>query len=441
MFDARSVRTYRQIFVFWVPMLATWLMMSIEGPFLAAVIARLADPVYNLAAYGVAFSFALIIEAPIIMIMSASIALVHDRHSFYKLRWFTYMLNFLLTVTMLILLIPPLYDLLFIDLMDLPKTVAELTYTGLLVLLPWPGAIGYRRFYQGLLIRANLTRRVAYGTVIRLLSMTATAFLTFLFTDVDGVIVGAAALSAGVCFEALASRVMVHQHLKQLRATDAPVKMPGQEPLRYRGIAQFYYPLAMTSLIGLARQPLLIFFMGQSRYPLESLAVLPVIGSLVFLFRSFGLSFQEVSIALLGKEFKGYRRLRNFATWLGIASVAGLSLICFTPLHDAWYVGLSGLSPELSDFAWLPTALLAIAPGTSVLLAFQRGVLVTARNTMAITVGTTLEVVVIIVTLLIGIFGLDMIGAVAASAALLVGRFAANGYLAVPFSKALRRKS
>ena len=63
--------------------------MSIEGPFLSAIIARMVDPKFNLAAYGVAFSFALIVEAPVIMLMSASTALVKDYHSFKKLRNFT----------------------------------------------------------------------------------------------------------------------------------------------------------------------------------------------------------------------------------------------------------------------------------------------------------------------------------------------------------------
>ena len=48
--------TYRRIFRLWVPLAATWLMMSVEGTFLAAVIARLDEPTFNLAAYGVAFS-------------------------------------------------------------------------------------------------------------------------------------------------------------------------------------------------------------------------------------------------------------------------------------------------------------------------------------------------------------------------------------------------
>ena len=85
--------TYKKIFLFWIPLAATWLMMSVEGPLLASVIARMADAKFNLAAYGVAYSFALVVEAPIIMIMSAATALVKDRDSYYKLRNFTYFLR------------------------------------------------------------------------------------------------------------------------------------------------------------------------------------------------------------------------------------------------------------------------------------------------------------------------------------------------------------
>ena len=44
------------IFRLWVPMAGTWLMMSLEPPFLAAIIARLAEPKENLAAFGVSFA-------------------------------------------------------------------------------------------------------------------------------------------------------------------------------------------------------------------------------------------------------------------------------------------------------------------------------------------------------------------------------------------------
>ncbi|MCB0748665.1 MAG: hypothetical protein KDC90_14490, partial [Ignavibacteriae bacterium] len=100
----------KKIFKFWLPLAATWLMMSLEGPFLAAIIARLVDPKYNLAAYGVAFSFALIIEAPVIMMMSASTALVKDYSSFKKLRNFNFIISGLITAIMLVILIPSIFD-------------------------------------------------------------------------------------------------------------------------------------------------------------------------------------------------------------------------------------------------------------------------------------------------------------------------------------------
>ena len=193
-------RSQKSIFKFWLPLAATWLMMAVEGPFLAAVIARLPDPKFNLAAYGVAFAFAILIEAPVIMIMSASTALVENGPSFKKLRNFTYTLNVGITMVMILVLIPPVFRFIAQGLIGLPDEVARLTYGALVILLPWPAAIGYRRFFQGLLIRSGMTRLVAYGTVVRLSAMLSTALLLNAFTSISGAYLGAAALTAGVCF-------------------------------------------------------------------------------------------------------------------------------------------------------------------------------------------------------------------------------------------------
>ena len=89
--------TYKGILRFWLPLAGTWLMMAVEGPYLAAIMARLPDATVNLAAFGVAFAFAIIIESPVIMLMSASTALVEDGPSYRALRRFSYGLAFLLT--------------------------------------------------------------------------------------------------------------------------------------------------------------------------------------------------------------------------------------------------------------------------------------------------------------------------------------------------------
>ena len=117
-------------------------MMSAEGPFLAAIIARLADPKFNLAAYGVAFAFALVIEAPVIMIMSASTALADNATNFRRLRNFTYWLNAAVTGAMVLMLIPSVFRPLMQDIMGLPDQVTDLIYVSLWIFLPWPGRSG-----------------------------------------------------------------------------------------------------------------------------------------------------------------------------------------------------------------------------------------------------------------------------------------------------------
>ncbi len=422
--------SYKKIFLFWIPLASTWFMMSLEGPYISAIIARLPEPKYNLAAYGVAFAIALIVEAPVIMMMSASTALVKCKESYRKLHNFSNALNILVTVGMLVLLIPPIFDFCAYSLLNLENRVAELTYEAIAILLPWPGMIGIRRFYQGILIRNNQTKKVAYGTIIRLLSMSATAFILYSLKKYDGVIVGTAALSAGVIAEAIASRVMVHKTLTKIKLIDK------QEEINYLGITKFYYPLILTSLLSLGVHPFVTFFMGRARMPLESLAVLPVINALVFIFRSVGLSFQEVIIALIGDGFENYKEIKNFSIILGVSVLAMLGFIAFTPLNKLWFGTISGLSDELVEFASTPLKIMTILPALTVLLSFQRSILVASKHTSPITWGTSMEVVGIIITLFILVNWMSYIGVVAAAIAYVVGRFMANGYLLPHIQKA-----
>jgi len=421
--------TYKKIFVFWIPLLATWLMMSAEGPYLTALIARLAEPEFNLAAYGVAFSLALIVESPVIMLLSASVALVENKYTFYKLRNFVYSINFALILVMTILILPPVFNYLAITVINLPVRVANLTHMAVVLLIPWAPAIGYRRFYQGIMIRNNKTRLVAYGTVIRLISMSVTAFIFFNFTKVPGVIVGAAALSAGVVVEALATRFMSVNIIKKVISESY-----NEKTITYKEIIKFYYPLILTSFISLGVHPVVTFFMGQSRMSLESLAVLPVLNSLVFIFRAFGLSYQEVGIALM-KSKKEYQLLRNFASLMAVTVVTGLALFSITPLRDIWLINVAGLPIHLAEFSHLPLIIYTIFPATTVWINFQRSLLVYARDTKPITYASLIEVVGIIFILFITIKYFSMIGVVAAIIAYTLGRFTANYYLIKPFER------
>lgn len=403
-------------------------MMSLEGPFIAAIIARLVDPKYNLAAYGVAFSFALIAEAPVIMMMTASTSLVKDYASLRKLRQFSWILNGITTAVMLLLIIPQIFYFLTLDLIGLPENVARLTHVGIMILLPWPAAIGFRRFYQGVLISNHATRRVAYGTVIRLISMASMALGLYLFTSLPGVYIGTAALSAGVTMEALSTRIMVNQILKRMSAaTDGDRQL--DQPLTFSFINKFYYPLALTSMLTLGVHPLVTFFIGKSQMALESLAVLPVVGSFVFLFRGVGLSFQEAAITLLGCSRENDRVVYKFATILAVLLASGLIITAVTPLSHIWFSRVSGLSAELTELAIRPLLIMGLYPASTVLISMQRALLVKAGETGPITNATVIEVMTIIAVLYLSIIHLSAVGVIAATSAFLTGRIAANTYL------------
>ena len=433
-----DVITYRKILTFWLPLAGTWLMMAVEGPYLAAIIARLQDPTVNLAAFGVAFAFAIIIESPVIMLMSASTVLVEDGPSYRALRRFSYGLAAVLTAVQVVVLLPPVFNTIA-QALALPADVTRLTHGGLAILLPWPAAIAYRRFRQGLLIRQNLTRRVAYGTIIRLVAMSTTAFLAFRTSSLPGAYIGALALSVGVVVEATASRLMTRTTVPTLLARPrAPERMAS---LRLPALIHFYVPLGLTSLIALSIQPIVTFFMGQSRFGLESLAVLPVIHGLTFIFRAIGLSYLEVAIALLGKRREHFAKLRNFAYLLAVVSTAGLAAIAFTPLAGVWFYTISGLTLTLTDFARLPIQILAIFPTLSVGLHFMRAVLVHAHRTRPITWATVAELLTVTAVLLVTIGGMNLSGAVAASVAILVGRIVGVAWLVPPSRGILHSES
>jgi hypothetical protein len=411
----------RRILVFWMPLAGTWLMMAVEGPFLAAVIARLPDAAPNLAAYGVAFAFAIIVESPVIMLMSASTALVNNRDSYLVFRRFTIALSALMTGVMLIIVMPPVFDTLA-SWLNLPVAVASLTHQALILMLPWPGAIGYRRLLQGLLIRHDMTRRVAYGTVVRLVTMCATAFFAAWWLSISGALVGALALSVAVVAEALAVRRMSR---RAIRALMDRKKTEGQR-LTLSNVVKFYVPLALSSFMAMGVQPMVTFFMGQSRMALESLAVLPVLNGLTFLFRSLGLSFQDASIALLGDHMEHYRPLRNVACTLAIVTSVCLAVIAYSPLSFLWFYDVSGLSIGLTEFAIPPLQILVLLPALSVLLSFQRALLVNARTTKVITSATAIEVAGIAMVLWIAIHYFNAVGVMAAVTAIVLGRICAN---------------
>ena len=418
----------KYVYRLWWPLALTWLMMAVEGPFLAAIIARMGDSATNLAAYGVAYAFGLIAEAPVIMLLSAATRLAHGRADYLRLRSFSIGMCAVVTLLLLILLVPPVFTPLTTSLLGLTPDVSRHILQAMLLLLPWPAAIGMRRFYQGVLIAHHQPGRVAVGTMMRLLAMSGTALTLWQLDVLAGASLGACALSTGVVAEALATRWLARQAIgRSLQQCETEVVMA-----TYGSLARFYLPLAMTPLIGLSIHPVVTFFLGHGAKPLKSLAVMPVLYALTFLFRAIGLSYPEVAISLLKDGAQNRQVVRTFALQLGLALGAGLSLIAFTPLNVFWFSTLSGLPPELVSMAIPPLQIMALFPALTVAIGYQRALLIDAGITMPVTLGTAVEAIGIFTILTLLVLYSPLAGVTAAALAYVGGRMLALLYLAKP---------
>jgi hypothetical protein len=407
--------TQRRIFWFWLPLAAMWIMMAVEQPAIAAVTARLPNPELNLAAFGVTFALALLVEAPVIMLLTAGTALPRDRHSYQRLLNFTHLMAGGLTVLHLLIGLTPLYDLIVGRLIGTPESVLELSRQGFLLMTPWTASIAYRRLWQGVLIRFNRTKVVSLTILARLSVTTLTLTLGLFWGTVQGIHVGTIGLSLGVIAAAIVSylfaRPTIQEHLSRA-STDSP-------ELTWPDLLSFYLPLALTSLIVLANQPLFTTTLARAPQPLLSLAVWPVIMSLLFLGRSIALSYQEAVVALL-KDQESYKQLQRMA-WSVAAILGGIFfLLAFTPLSRLWFAHVAGLSPELVDQAILPTVLVAPVPLLSVLISWQRGILVHVKQTRYISQSVMISLGMLVVVLVTATWLLSLPGVIIAAAALTI---------------------
>jgi len=354
--------------------------MSAEALAISAIVARLANPEINLAAYGgLVFPIAVLIESPIMMLLAASTALSKDLASYRKLRSFTLCLCIGLSVIYALIAFTPLYYVVAAVVMHAPPEIVAPGRVGLMIMLPWTFVIAYRRFNQGVLIRFGYSLDVGLGTLVRLLAdggMLAFGYITGLLPGI-ALAAGTATIGA-VCeliYIAIRVRPVLRKHLKAAPSCN--------EGLTFPAIVGFYFPLSLMSSMLYVMRP--IMSAGISRMPeaLGSLAVLPVATGIVSLLRSIGASYNEVVVVLLDQPGSS-RNLHRFALFLiGLVSVA-LLLVVLTPFAVFWFARLSGLSASLARLGRISLCFAIALPALSVLQGWLQGTIIHSGRTRSI---------------------------------------------------------
>jgi len=395
-----SALTKRQIFLFWVPLAASWLLMCAEVPVLQAAIARLPDMQTQLAAFGIVMSLEIAIESPVIMLLATSTALATSRRNYLALRRFMLGTNVFATIVALLMAFTPLFDLVVLRWMGIPAEIASAARPGLGIMTLWTAAIGVRRFYQGVMIRHGRTRWVGYGTIARLSASGGTGIVLALTTRLPGVLVGSIALMAGVIVEALFAAMTVRPIVRRIMGGTAE---QAARDLTLADVFRFHAPLAATSLLTLLAQPLIGAALARMPDPEATLAAWPVIWGILSIFRSPAFALPEAVIALV-TDHRLKDAVRRFCRLIGIASSAAMLLLVVTPLSGFYLHTIVGLPEPLARIV-TPGLILGLAlPFINAVHSWLRGLLMAGHATGIIYRGMGLNLAVTGALVIAGVF-------------------------------------
>ncbi|HPX96122.1 MAG TPA: hypothetical protein PK057_06730 [Brevefilum fermentans] len=416
--------TPKKILVTWLPLVASWLLMSFELPTINAIVARLPNAKVNLAAYGgVVFPIAMIIEAPIIMLLAASTALSRDWRSYQRLKRITLFMGGTLSALHLLVAVTPIFDFIVNVILQVPEEVVEPARAGLIFLTPWTMAIAYRRFQQGTMIRFGNSRLVGEITAVRLVTDVTALTIGFSIGTIPGTILAGITQALGVSAEAtyagLRSR-KIHHLIKA-----AP---PVKTPLTLRRFIAFYGPLALTSTLWLLWLPLVSATVSRMPDPLTSLAVWSVVSGLISIIRNPGVAYNEAVVALL-EEPCSFPALRKFARTAALVIFGLVVIFVFTPLSTFWFRTVANLPVELAATARLTLGIAILISPMSVLIHFFQGIIVHQEKTRPVAEATAAFLLTLAVVLIIGVITKAFTGAYVAAAGYTLAHFMQGTWL------------
>jgi hypothetical protein len=412
---------YREIFLLWLPLALSGEMMSIAGPVVQAGISRLPEPTVNLAAFGFVMSIAVLVEAPVIMLITATVTLVRNRESYFLLRRFLTHLIALVTGMGFLLYFTPLYHLVFLRLMAIPPDIVEVARPALQVLLLWPLAIAVRRFFQGILIWQGKSMLVTYGTALRLASLIMMVFVGVSVGSIPGALVGGLAMAVSVMVEMFVIAWWAHPVIREkiLPLRDNP---GGDSAMGYGGLLRFYWPLAGTDFMRIMARPVTTTGIARMSNPTLSLAAWPVASGLAQLVSSMAMSLQEVTLARIVDE-DSKRRLATFALAAGVVLSSLLIIVSFTPVSSLYFERVMAVPADVQTLAVPTTGILVALPLLFATRNFLRGVMIWRRRTGSVQLAMFVNLLTLIVFLALGAYFGGLMGVTVAAGATVSAQF------------------
>ncbi len=365
---------YRHLLAFFVPLALSSSMMTLEPLIINTALSHSPNAQTTLAAYSVMFSIALVIEAPVIMLVSASNALSKTREAFSTLFKFMLVLALAVVAVGFLVSLTPLYGWLVLDLMGIPPAVAEVVRPGLIIMSIWSFPIAWRRTLQGLLIAHDRTPVVTVATIVRLAALIVALLIGRRMMPDRMLVVSAVAMQVSAIAESLVVTPPAIRVVRQMPAASS------EKALTWAGLYRFYQPLATMTILRQVGRPMLSAGIAAAQLPERSLAAWSVAWSLVLLPFGVTMGLEQVAITK-GTTPTSLAKVRRFVLLVGLVLSAVLALLAYAGWAPAVLGGLFGLTPEIEPLVFLALRWTILLPLLQSLQALLRGIAIREDRT------------------------------------------------------------
>ncbi len=335
-----------------------------------AALARYPEAVYELATFAMAASTFHLFDAVLVFMPQLVNVLGRSRESARLCLQFTLRVCAVMTAFVLILAFPPLGNLLMGRLFHIEGAQLQTVLRYLLLLSPNIVLVGLRHYYVGLLVRAERTGLV---TVLNALYLG----VILLILIVGRLLEGNPVLTLGIA-QVTASAVAAFLLWNRFRRLPEADLWRQQAPLTHRAIFDFFWPVALTSLMFSLTRPILYVFLGRLDDSNEVIAAMRVGFDLAIIFHNVLNQFRHL-FATFGRE--DLAGLRQFLRRVTAVVVLLMVVWVFSPLcrYTLRYgIGLEGRVLEMSRQMLM---VLCLLPAMIAWRNFHHGVAIIRRRT------------------------------------------------------------
>jgi progressive ankylosis protein len=415
----------RQLIELWqqfIPLSLSDVSMALGDPLTTTTLAHLPDARNNIAAVGVAKAIAIFCESPIIMLLHASNALAPTQASRRALWKFALIASGAMSLLLALTTLPFIFAIVGEGWLGVSPSLSNTIRSTLSIVILWPFAIGWRRYFQGLLIHSGKSTAVAQAGIIRLLVVGGILAGGFIF-KANGAVVAGMSLVWGVIAEAVAVTYLA----RKLGATKPPELVSTPElPQDLAGVWKFYAPLGGTMMLGWGARAALVGIVARSNDGSIALAAWPAAWGLVLVIANSTRMVQQIIIR--NRKLIPDRVLIIFAISVGIICSLILLSVSGTPMSESAIGYFIGNDRELIDRVRPVLLICAMMPLLVSIQNALQGFLVSEGRTWGVNQAAWVGAVVMLSTAYLAA-QLGQNGAIAAALGMILGNLMEIGYL------------